>query len=72
MNPIPEVHTDGGEFRLDLVDDSAPFNEKRWRIVVKDRVLQIVLFDDASNEHRCLQIERQGTTPEVIRGGQPL
>lgn len=69
---VPEVHTEGGDFRLDLIDDSAPINERRWRIVLKDRVFQLVLFDDAGNEHRTLQIERRGTTPEIVRGGPQL
>lgn len=72
LTPVPEVHTEGGEFRLDIVDDSASANEKRWRIVLKDRVFQLVLFDDCGNEHRCLSIERTGTQPNVIRGGEQL
>lgn len=63
--PVPEVHTEGGEFRLDIVDDTASVNEKRWRIVLKGHVFQLVLFDDAGNEYRGLQIERRGTQPDV-------
>lgn len=64
---VPEVHTEGGEFRLDIVDDHAKFNEKRWRIVLRNSVLQIVLFDDAGNEYRGVQIERRGTLPDVFQ-----
>lgn len=62
-----EVHTGGNEFRLDIIDDDAPVNQKRWRIVLKDEVFQVVLFDDAGNEYRGLQIERRGITPEVYK-----
>lgn len=63
--PVPEVHTEGGEFRLDIVDDAARVNEKRWRIVLKSGVFQLVLFDDAGNMYNGLQIERRGTQPDV-------
>lgn len=66
-NQIPEVHTEGGEFRLDIVDDSARVNEKRWRVVLRGGVFQLVLFDDAGNEYRGLQIERTGTQYDVFR-----
>lgn len=69
LTPVPEVHTEGGEFRLDIVDDSASADEKRWRIVLKNNVLQIVLINDTGNEHRCLSVERVGTTPDIVRGG---
>lgn len=72
QTPIPEVHTEGGDFKLGLVDDSAPTNEKRWLIVLKDRVFQLMLFDDAGNECRTLQVHRTGTTPEIVRGGPQL
>lgn len=65
--PVPEVHTEGGEFRLDIVDDSALVNERRWRIVLKNHVLQIVLFDDAGNMYKGVQIERRGITPDVYK-----
>ena len=65
--PVPEVHTEGGEFRLDIVDDAAPANQKRWRIILKNGTLQIVLFDDICNEYNGVQIERRGTTPDVHR-----
>lgn len=61
----PEVHTEGGEFRLDIVDDNASVNERRWRIVLKNGMLQIVLFDDAGNGYRGVQIERRGLTPDI-------
>lgn len=64
---VPEVHTEGGDFRLDIVDDHAKSNEKRWRIVLRNGVLQIVLFDDAGNEYRGVQIERRGLTPDVFQ-----
>lgn len=67
LTPVPEVHTEGGEFRLDIVDDHARTGEKRWRIVLRNGVLQIVLFDDAGNEYRGLQIERRGTQPDVYQ-----
>jgi hypothetical protein len=69
---VPEVHTGGGEFRLDIVDDEAPANEKRWRIVLKNHVFQLVLIDDAKSVHNCLSIERTGAQPNVIRGGEQL
>lgn len=63
---VPEVHTEGGEFRLNIVDDSASANEKRWRIVLKNGVLQIVLLDDIGNQCRALQIERTGVVPTTV------
>lgn len=63
----PTVHTEGGEFRLDIVDDSASMNAKRWRIMLESGILHVILFDDSGNEYRGLQIERVGTTPNVFR-----
>ena len=63
--PVPEVHTEGGDFRLDIVDDSASVNERRWRIVLKNHVLHVVLLDDCANMYNGVQIERRGTTPDV-------
>jgi hypothetical protein len=65
--PTPEVHTNGGVFSLDIVDDDAPVNEKRWRIMLKNGILHIVLFDDAHNMYRGVQIERRGTQPDVYQ-----
>lgn len=67
LSRIPEVHTEGGEFRLDIVDDTASANEKRWRIVLKGHVFQLVLFDDAGNMYTGVQIERRGTQPDVYK-----
>jgi hypothetical protein len=67
-----EVHIEGGEFRLDIVDSTAPVNERRWRIILKNGVFQLVLINDAGSEHRVLHIQRQGTGFDVTRGGAPL
>lgn len=64
--PVPEVHTEGGEFRLDIVDDHASVNERRWRIVLKNGALQVMLMDDIGNQRRALQIERVGVIPTAI------
>lgn len=69
---VPEVHTEGGEFRLDIVDDDAPVDERHWRITIKNHVFQLVLIDDAKSVHNCLSIERTGTRPNITRGGEQL
>lgn len=65
----PEVHTEGGRFVLDLVDDGAAPNEQRWRIALERGGLQVVLFDASTCEHRVVQITRTGIIPEITRGG---
>lgn len=70
--PVPQVHTEGGEFQLDIVDDSAPANEKRWRIVLKDGTFFLMLFDDTGSEHRGLQVKREGVVMQLTRGGVQL
>lgn len=69
METVPEIHTEGGLFKLDLVDDPAPVNARRWRIILGRKMLQVVLFDDAGNEYNSIQIERVGTQPQITRGG---
>lgn len=60
------VHKEDAD-TVQFYEDGAPLNQKCWRVSLKDGVLQIVLFDDAVNEYRGLQIERRGTQAEVFR-----
>lgn len=64
---VPAVHTEGGEFRLDIIDDAATADNKHWRIVLRNGVLQIVLFDQRQ-DYGGLQVERRGTQFDIHRG----
>lgn len=69
---VPELHTEGAQLRLDLVDDNAAINCKRWRIVLDHGTLQVVLLDDMGNDYQTLRIKRIGTQYDVVRGGEAL
>lgn len=62
----PTVHLEGDEFRLNIIEDGRKPDECHWRIVVKNGVFQIVLFDQRG-DYRGFQIERRGNQFDIYQ-----
>lgn len=69
VNITPTVHTEGGEFRLDIVDDANTPDSRRWRIVLREGALHVVLLDEGGFNYNVLRVTRHGTAYDIVRGG---